>query len=461
MSGRLITGTVRARQGDRYVVVMPDESRITIRFEGSEVPQLGADVIGVVAETDGEPHMRLVRDVTRMLLRGRTRMSVAGRPDLTARLLARILEGTGPAAIKPGTGGLIERTPEIDDPDLAWALGFLDPEARKLGIALNAIDPMALAGSDWDERTLTENLLPADAAGEGAALLDLQKLIGAAFSPACRRTIEHLGRGLAVASVDFVMPFSPFSTGFSWSSEIGGAWQGQVPGAPLPGEDARRLCAFRELALAFAPRHLGRVRVDAGVGRHVEEAFADVASAIAFLRDGGDTVSVYRMARLREAALARWDGLGDAPPATHLALGVILSLPSWQDARTAGDVLTMAAGIAKGNTPTTAAKLERAHAKASDAGIFVDLERSPRQLRELLARTYREDLEATVARIAGSPRALARMSRFGTLTAPLGFEDVFDEVLAPFASDDEPGEAFSLGPDPWSAPGASEAPIPR
>lgn len=142
MAQRLILGTVRGRiGGQRHTVALTDGSVLRVQFEGEVMPRIGADVIGILDDSSGENRIELVPDVAKRMLKGkRTKIIPFGRPDVTARMLAYLLDGTGPALIRPGVGGIIERTPIIKDPDLRWALSILEPEAARLGLALNVVD---------------------------------------------------------------------------------------------------------------------------------------------------------------------------------------------------------------------------------------------------------------------------------------------------------------------------------
>lgn len=447
---KLITGTVRARQGDRHLVVTRSGERMLVRLEGSEVPRLGVDLVGVLGEDDDGPVLELVPDVTRMLLQGKARIIPIGRPDVTARIIARLLMGAGPAAIRPGVGGTIERTPQIDDPDIKWALDILEPEARRAGVAFNVIDPIAMASSTWDDARLTEEVLPADVSGDTSALADLKRLLNDGMTPACRRTIEAIGRGVATPSVDFVLPYSPFATGFSWCADISQAARNELVAISIPGSDARRLSTFRELALAFAPRYLGRTKAEAGCEGHVEAAFVDVAAALALLRYSDRPLSPLRFQRLREAALARWDGHGSCPPATAAALGAVAALGMSLGADTPDELFRTAASIARNNAPTTLKQLEEQRAAATARGVFIDLETAPPPFRTAVLELYRKDLQETASRLSGSERALGRMSKFGIYTVPLGLETAFDEVVRadPESYTDEP---IAFPADPWAA----------
>lgn len=305
MSAKLTVGTIRARQGDRHVVVLADGRSVLMTLTGVREPRIGADVIGMFDAEAESPSLAIVDNVTKLLLTKGAKIAVTGRTDATATMLARLLEGTGLRAIRAGTGGIIERTPNVSDPDLAWALRYLEAEAAELGLGLNVIDPLALAKGEWTDKRLRDEMLPADAIGERGALADLKTLIGEGFTPTCRTTLFALGRGAKVPSVDFILPFSPFATGLSFSRDLAGAARSEVPTAVLSGSAARRLSAFREIAKAFAKRHLGNVRGGADTAERMVDAFADTAAAIAYLNGGGDRQAVVNFARLRECGLAR------------------------------------------------------------------------------------------------------------------------------------------------------------
>ena len=439
MSESLLTGTVRAREGHRFVVVTPNGEQVRVLLEGVDTPRIGVDIIGFVSGKDDDLRMRLVPDVTRSLLDGRARIIPSGRPEITARMLARLLAGAGPAAIRVGVGGMIDRTTTVDDPDISWALSIIEPEARRSGVALNVIDPMGLVDSPWDDALLKEEILPADTSGEERSLSDLKRLLNSGMAPACSRTILRIGRGLEVPSVDFVLPYSPLATGQSWSAEIAGAWSNEFVVMAVDQDDARKLSAFREMALAFAPRYLGRNK--GPTAHHVEQAFADVSAAIALMNFGGSSLTVLRFQRLREAALARAEADGRDPPATAEALASILSSAAQNMPETAEDIFELAASIAKTHAPRTAKDLKAQQDRAKADDIFIDLDKaSPSTVRELKA-SYAKDLGRTVERLHGSPRAMARMAAFGIFQIPSGFEQVFDDVLGPV----EMTETIDLG----------------
>lgn len=447
MTAKLVVGTIRGQIGNRFVVVSPDGSRNTFVIESVQTPKIGVDIIGMLDTDAVEPKIRLVPDVTRAILSGRSAILVGGRPEITARLLARALQGTGPGNIRPGTGGMIERSPQSDDPDVAWAMALVAAEADRAGIALNVIDPMAMAASEWDDRILTDTVLPADIAGERGALHDLKNLLNSGLRPACRRTIETIGRGNVVSSVDFVMPYSPFATGMTWSAEIGGAARNEIAVNNVWGEDARRISTFRELSLAFVPRYLGKVREHEGAAGHIEAAFADVSAVLAYGLAGGDMLTALKFQRLREAALARWNGHDEAPPATGLGIAEAIRALATQRPRNSGELFTLAAQIAKATAPGKRADLEVLRANSTADRVFVDLDTASEEILDLAKKMYRKDLEGVVERLRHSDRAIDRMSRFGTYSVPAGLEDVFDEIVAP----EGPGAALEFPDDPWTA----------
>lgn len=436
MSPRLLVGTVRARQGAVHVVAFPDGTTRDIVLRGDEVPRIGGDVIGVVDLDQPRPELRLVRDVAAHVLKGRTLISVSGRPDVTARMLGRLLEGCGPAMVRPGEGGIIERTPEVSDPDLRWALDLIEPEALQVGLALNLVDPFPLASSPWSDAAFREDILPADVAGAGGAMGDLKAAIADGFRPSCRLTVQELARRgggdgpvRSVSSVDFVMPFSPFATGHSFSTLAGAARRGEVARRPLTITEARRISAFREMSLAFAQRHLGKVRAEPGMRSHVEDTFADVAAVTAFVKTGGPIEAALAFARLREAALARWDGTGRAPPATHVGLCQVVPTLPWIEVGGAAAIFAQAASVATSNAPRTAKALALAKAAASDADAFVDLRALSPHARRRVAADYERDLRRVVTGLGGNQAALDRLARLGVTTVPAGLEATFNGVM--------------------------------
>ncbi|AOG03337.1 hypothetical protein BSY19_5023 (plasmid) [Bosea sp. RAC05] len=435
MKEALVLGTVRGRSGRRHAVALQDGSVLKVVFEGDILPRIGADVIGIISGEGDEIRMELVPDLAKRLLKGkRVQIKTFGRPDLTARMLAHLLDGTGPAVIRPGVGGIIERTPDVRDPDLRWALSQLEPEARRLGIALNVIDPLALAAAPWADRGLVDGILPADSTGERGALSDLKALMADAFQPACRRTLVAMGRGLKVPSVDFVIPYSPFLTGSGFCARIGGAWKSEYAFPGMRSQDARRLSSFREISLAFAARHLGRIAGGEEVARQVEESFADAAAVIAFLRAGGDPSSALRFAQYREAGAARWNGEGDCPPLSWLAIRTAVATAGAMEIADTEALLSQAASLAMAHAPRSEEAMSRLKASATDRDAFVDLDRTAFRTRDVLERHYRSEVAELVARLASSPAAIERLSRFAVMTVPSGFEDAFAEMIEPARS---------------------------
>lgn len=452
MAVKLTVGTIRARRGDRHVVVLSDGRQLLMTLDGVKEPRIGADVIGSFDPDAEEPSLQIVENVTKFLLSRSARIAVSGRSDVTATMLARLLAGTGLKAIKPGTGGIIERTPNVSDPDLAWALRHLESEANDLGLGLNVIDPLSLAKGEWSDKRLRDEILPADAVGERDALTDLKRLIGEGFTPACRTTLFAMGRGAKVPSVDFVLPFSPFATGLSFSRDVSGAARSEVPITVLAGTAARRISAFREIAKAFAKRYLGNVRGDAETGARMVDAFADTAAAIAYLNGGGDRQAVVNFARLRECGLARDVAGARGAPATHKALDAVLQLGGYLEAKTASHVLTLAASITRSHGPTSPEVVAEMRASASDE-ILIDIEKASGPLRESIRDFYRQDCQDVADRLAGDEAALDRMARYGAFLVPLGLEDVYDDILElNGAPNVETPDAIGLdfGEDPWA-----------
>jgi len=452
VTARLVVGTIRARRGERHDVVLPDGTVVPVAFDGEATPAIGADVVGLFdPEAPGTKHLTLVHDVTRLIMSGRARIVTGGRSDVTARMLARMTQGAGIGAITPGTGGIIERTPTVEDPDLNWALTQLAPEARRLGLGLNVIDPLALAKAPWEDRRLKEDLLPADTTGDLGALEDLKRIMAEGFTPACRRTLFGLARGVQVPSVDFVLPYSPFETGHSFSARMAGAKRAEVTRLVIPGPDARRLSSFREIARAFAPRHLGRQRGNQVVAAHVEATFADVAAALAYLAAGGDPRVIRAFAALRQAGFAR----SPRAPSSHQALQTVLSVGSLIRHNGTGEILKNAASLAKSHTPGTEEAILALRAETPEGDVLFNPSRATASERDATAAAYAEDCEDAIARLADVPVALERMGRFGLKTVPLGLDHVFDEVMdrmgAPLAGFEEEAVPMSFG-SPWDQP---------
>lgn len=442
MSARLLVGTVRARHGARHTVVTADGATHELILKGSERPLVGGDVIGMVDLTVASPEMTLVRDVAGEILQGATMFSMGGRPEVTAMMLTRLLEGTGPAMVRPGVGGIIERTPDVSDPDLRWVIDLVGPEARQLGLALNVIDPVALAQAPWSDDLFRQELLPADVVGGAGGMGDLKRLMRAGFSPTCRRTFQDLsardgGAQRVVSSVDFVMPYSPFATGHSFCSSMGGGWRSEVPRASLTLSQSRRLSAFREVSFAFVQRYMGRGRGEAALRRHGDETFADAAALIAYVQLGGDREHVQdriRVARtyaeLRESGVARWNGSGEPPPVTHKGLRSLLPTLGHLDVSCADDVFKHASSVATSCAPTTRRRFEAAVSSAQPHDVFVDLGDLSGTDLDHVGAAYRADLGQAVESLGGYARGVERLARFGLYTTPHGLEPVFDRLVA-------------------------------
>jgi len=456
MGARLVVGTIRQRQGDRHLVALPDGRTVSVTFEGGEAPLIGGDVVALVDPDEPDARVRLVPDVARLILSGRASIAVGGDAGLTATMLAMMTRGTGLGAITPGTGGIIERTPDSRDPDLAWALRQLGPEALELGLGLNVLDPLSLARADWDTAALRNERLPADSVGERGALADLRRLMAEGFTPACRRTLFGMSRTAKVPSVDFILPFSPFATGTSFSCDMAGAYRGEAAREPLSGSDARRFSAYRQIAKAFAPRYLGKTKAGPAAG-HMEEAFADAAAAIALLNHDPTSDAVRRVARLREAGIVR-SGTRDASraPATHGVLATVLSLSGYLKAPDAPTAMTLAASLARNHAPRNEADLAALVEGASLGDALIDVAATRAVERRALCEAYRVDCEDVATRLENDPRGLDRMARLATFMVPLGLEDTFDRVLeeagAPAHEIDGDEMGLSLGPDPWAMP---------
>jgi hypothetical protein len=449
---RLVVGTIRARRGERHDVRLADGSVIAVAFDGEASPEIGSDVVGLFdPEASGTHRLTLVHDVTRLIMSGRARIVTGGRSDVTARMLARMTQNAGIGAITPGTGGIIERTPTVEDPDLNWALSQLAPEARRLGLGLNVIDPLALAKAPWEDRRLKEDLLPADAAGDLGALEDLRQIMAEGFTPSCRRTLFGLARGVPVPSVDFVLPYSPFETGHSFSARLAGAKRAELTRQVIDGPDARRLSSFREIARAFAPRHLGRLRGNQLVASHVEATFADVAAALAFLASGGQPSVIRNLATLRQAGFSR----SLQAPSSHQALQTVLSVGSFISTGGVGEILKNAASLAKSHTPGTEEAIEALRADTPEGDVLYNVRMLGLADRERLAQAYADDCEDAVARVADVPVAMERMARFGIRTVPLGLDQAFDDVMdrmgAPVTGFEDEVVPMSFG-SPWDAP---------
>lgn len=450
MNDQLVVGTVRAIRNDRHVVVRRDGSTVDVVFEGDGIPRMGGDVIGVLrTDDDGIHRMTLKRSVSEALLEGKTRISAAGtRPDLTARLLAKVLARSRSAMIAAGSGVAIERSPTTEDPDLGWAMSMFRPEADRLAIAMNVIDVQAVSRAPWRPSTLHDLTLPADLEGNGQAMRDLTRLLRSGFHPDCNRMIEQIS-GMREISVNFVIPYSPFSGALGFAREVSNMDRGYFPTVDMTISEARRISSARHLALSLAHASLGAA---AGTqanpeqsprAAHMANCFADAAAALAFLASGGRREAMTAYADLKESSLhfgrrpggndLRRDVLGEA---THRAIRAALEPAVIARAITPAAIVAEAVRIARraalpasrfqGEVSVATADEARSAARVA-AGVGIGLREAPQSDLGHFSEVYRREVRSLAKDHSVSDLSASRFMAFGAMHVPLRFADVFDE----------------------------------
>jgi len=450
MSDSLVIGTVRAFSNGRHIVVGRDGTAMHVLFDGEDKPKIGGDVVGLLRhDADGTARMTLKRSVTDAILEGRSRIFLAGtRPDLSARLLAKVLARSKTAVIAPGSGVSIERAPTTQDPDLDWAISTFRTEADRLSVALNVIDVQAVARAPWKAASLRELTLPADTEGNGRAMHDLSQLLRSGFHPDCNRMVEHIS-GLREISVNFVLPYSPFAGSTGFSRGIAAMDRGHFPLPALTISDARRLSSARYVALALAHSKLGagangQANVDQSRrASHMANCFADAAAVLAFVSSGGDVRVAEAYADLKESSLhfgrragrntLHKDVLGEA---THRSIRAALQPGVLARVSTARDIVAEAVKIAR----RTALPASRFHAEEDAPGEMESLSAATAARRisfnlrdashadvQRVAETYRKELRELISLQGGSELAESRLVTFGGIHVPLRLSDVFDE----------------------------------
>lgn len=452
MNDSLVIGTVRAIRNNRYVVVLRGGAVVDVVFDGEATPKIGGDVIGVLRrDGDGTHRMSLRKSIAEVLINGRSNIAFAGfRHDMTARLLAKILAKSKSAAISPGNGVSIDRSPLSNDADLNWAMAIFGEEADRLGIALNVIDVDAVSKAPWRGSSLGDSILPADADGRGRVMSDLTKLLRSGFHPACNRMIENIS-GENEISVNFVLPYSPYSGRFGFCRELSGMNRRFVPAVGgMTLSDSRRLSAARHLALGLAHARLGVGAVsyfDASQSRrakHMANCFADAAAVLAFLSSGGDPSVAELYADLRESSLyfGRATGVGALHPgvleeATHRSIRQAMKREVVARATTPKAIATEAVRIAR-RTAMPAVRFryesdfvpddELASASAIARRVVRDV--SNEDVARDVATSYRNEIRTLVRAHSVSDLSSFRLVTFGGMHSPLHLSRIFDEETA-------------------------------
>ncbi len=453
----IIVGTIRGKNADgSFVVVKRDGRYVNVSFK-SGTPTVGSDVIGRAIEGEnGRYTMTLHPTVLDALLDGHAKIvPITTRADLTARILSKILERSKSAVFKPGGGMSIERTPHSDDADIAWAMEQFRPEAERLGLALNVIDIKAVTRSPWDTKSLQNFSLPADIEGSRRSRDELTRILRSGFHPACSRIVERF-TGLNEISVNFVIPYSPFTGAVGFARDAARMSVGVFPLCSMNISEARRLSSARQMALAIAHNRLtpGKgMQADLDTHprvRHLSNCFADAAACLVFLARGGRPEVIEEYAHLKEASLffgyEEATGLlrtGVLENATHRSIRATLE---WYGDHGSPDIsvrdlVTRAVRIAKssayeglrfaGETEVTQQELLGAVNAANIIGA--DLSSATKPYLEHLSEKYRDDLDALVQEHASDPVSAGRLMTFGAVHVPDRMEYVFREMTVPLA----------------------------
>lgn len=459
MKGEITVGTVRGTRPDgRHILVRRDGTTTDVRFEGAIKPLVGADVVGRISyNTVGEAVMTLKPSLTDALLEGSVRIMTAGAdPDLTARMLAKMLARSKSATIAPGVGSSIRRTPTSADPDLAWALSKFGPEADRMRVALNVIDVQKVARSVWQNSELRDGSLPADIEGSQRSMNELVRLLRSGFHPACSRTIEAF-TGNREISVNFVLPYSPFAGASGFARSVSGMDLGTCPRIDMTVSEARRLSSARTLALAIAHKALS-----AGAGMqadvtqspraaHLANCIADASAVLAFLADGGRRSAAEEYVALKESSFffgvsedAETARPGVLVEATHNVMRAALE-ENVTEATTMRAILSVSARLAKKHA-FGVRRFEQDAGRLTDAELDAGAEAANRIAVDLrdhagepvvleCADAYREELATLVAEFEGDPIASTRLQTFGRLHAPHAFAPIFEEETAHLGED--------------------------
>jgi hypothetical protein len=453
MKDGIIVGTIRARKtADTYMVVTKDGRSVDVTFDGDAKPLIGGDVVGRLSHgIYGEPRLSLKKSLTEALIDTGAMISIGGaQPDQTARLLAKFLARSRSAVIAPGSGMSIQRMPHSADPDLEWAMRTLSPEADRRQIALNVIDVRAISSSVWQTSSLRDFALPADIEGNRRSMLELSRVLRSGFHPVCSRMVENIS-GNREISVNFVLPYSPFSgvVGFARNAAYMGS--SYFPFLEMTKSDARRLSSAKMIGLAMAHNVLGVSNVaQADVeqsprARHVANCFADALTTLAYLTTGGDASIIEEYANLREASICfgydtgRWQLFdGVLEEATHLSIRS--ALKEFHGKKLGFDLppetlVELAVRIAKKNAypaarfasdagGPSAAEMERATLAANK--VACDLRPADADVYEAAGARYAFELQQLVAEHGDNPISASRLMMFGNLHMPLNMDDVFN-----------------------------------
>lgn len=451
MKDHIVVGTVRARKGDNYVVVTKDGSTVEANFAGGRQPLIGGDIIGVFqAGPTGALHLSLKDTLTDAMLSTSTTFMVAGaRPDITARMLAKMLSRQKSAVLAPGAGMAIQRKPHSSDPDLQWALNILSPEADRLQVALNVIDVKSLTSNVWQSASIRDMALPADIEGNRRSMFELTSILRSGFHPECSRMMENVS-GNRDISINFVMPYSPFLGSLGFARNVGAMNSNYFPTVDWTVSDARRLSSARMIGLAMAHKALsvsndGQADVEqSSRSRHIANSFADALAALTFLRDGGDPKVIGEFADLREASLCFGYDAGQEQvttsvleDATHRSIKSVLK--DYAAGKVSTDVdparlVAMAARTARKNA-IASSSFEAGYAGVSmdemDGAVEAanrvafDLRHATHQEVGAFGAIYASDLKHLVNEHGDNDRSASRMITFGGNHIPHRMNEIF------------------------------------
>lgn len=443
---KIILGTVRAREGNTHVLVKRNGETVRAVFDGDQAPKLGSDVVGVDnGQKDGVVSMELRKNVTDILMDGNVRIIPATkRPDLTAMLLAKVLERSKTGVIRPGSGMSIERSPHSVDPDLNWAMNAFRDDADQRAIALNVIDMNAVTKAKWEPAALRELSLPADTARNGRTFTQLSDILKSGFHPTCSRTIEQ-HTGLKQISVNFVLPYSPVAGAAGFARELSLMDRGHYPLTTMSISDSRKLSSARQIARALSHSVLAlktHADVDASPrAKHRSNSFADAAAAMAFVLDGGSRQVIEDFANLLQARIHFGaEGMAAVSEvlegATHLAVQAACDPKLLNKIKNRSDIVRVAKTIAdKTAFPAKAFSADHIPQKliddAHDAArrVAIDGYNSDFESRKAIENAFRSETEKLVDEHSVSDLSASRFVMFGRNNAPLGFEHAFDEAV--------------------------------
>lgn len=451
MKDHILIGTVRAKKGDKYVVVTRDGSPMEVKFDGGAHPPVGGDVIGVFrASPYGGWLLSLKENLNDAMMSTSTSFMIAGaRPDLTARILAKMLAKQKTAVIAPGAGMIIKRRPFSVDPDLQWALDAVAPEADRLGTALNFIDVKSITNSVWQTSSLRDMALPADIEGSQRSMFELTRILRSGFHPECSRMIETVS-GARDISVNFVMPYSPFTGVLGFARNIAAMNYGYLPIVDMTLSDSRKLSSVRMAGLAVAHKVLGAGQVsNADVeqsprARHLANCFADALTSVVYLSRENNPAVIHAYADLRESSLCfgfdqgRYQlSEGILEDATHRAIRAVLkdfAGGKISSSMTSHEMTDMALKIAR-KTALPAARFENDGVKVERAEMTSAVEAANRVAFDLRQATpadieayagyYVDDIQQLVEEHGGNALSASRLVTFGGNHVPFGMEDYF------------------------------------